>query len=419
MSTAHIDRTSGFPAFMGGAPVFPEGLRLANPKIDESRPVAEKVNEILASGVLTNGPNVREFEQRAAEYLGVRNVVAVSSCTAGLMLVMRASGLTGDVIVPSFTFMATAHAVQWNGLRPIFADISPDTLTLSPKAAQHACGVRVSAILATHLYGTPCDVEALSEVAQAHGIKLFFDAAHAFGSLHRGVHAGNFGEAEVFSLSPTKVLVAAEGGVIATNDDILAERLKIGRDYGNPGDYNCQFVGLNARMSELHASVALQSLAGLEERVVRRNEIAAWYYEALADVPGIRFPIVPEGDRSTFKDFTVLVDQDDFGVDAATVAQALDDEGIETRRYYSPPVHMMQAYRSQSGHIDLPVTTATSASCISLPLWVGMTAEDVERVAHALLRIRTFVTHARHQRESASKLLRSSHVTQDAVPYGS
>ena len=198
-----------------------EAIPLARPGVADPARVAADVEAILRSGVLTNGPFVRRFEQETARYLGVRHCVAVSSCTSGLMLVLRAADLSGDVIVPSFTFAATAHAVAWNGLRPVFADIDRRTLTLSPDAVEQAIGMHTSAILATHIYGTPCDVESLDRIAARNGLRLFFDAAHAFGSMHAGTRVGGFGDAEVFSLSPTKVVVAAEGGLIATNDDLL------------------------------------------------------------------------------------------------------------------------------------------------------------------------------------------------------
>ncbi len=333
------------PAIDGGQPVFPDGLPLARPAIADPGAVAEAAGTILASGVLTNGPYVRRLERRAAEYLGVRHCVAVASCTAGLMLALRASGLSGDVVLPSFTFSASAHAVAWNGLRPVFADIRPDDLLLDPEAVARSAGVRTSAILATHTYGTPCDVEALGRLARANGIRLFFDAAHAFGSRRGPAMVGGFGDAEVFSLSPTKVLIAGEGGIIATNDDSLAERCRVGRDYGNPGDYDTRFVGLNARMSELHAATALASFEDLEERIAQRNQLAERYRKVLADVPGIDFPAVAEADRSTYKDFTILIDLDTFGMDAAATAAALAAEGVQTRRYYAPPVHRQRAYR--------------------------------------------------------------------------
>lgn len=360
-------------------------LPLAHPEVADPARVAAEVERILRSGQLTNGATVRRLEEAAEGYLGVRHVVAVSSCTAGLMLVLRCAQVTGDVIVPSFTFAATAHAVAWNGLRPVFADVDPLTLTLDPRSVEKVMGVRTSAILATHVFGTPCDAEGLRGLADANGLHLFFDAAHAFGSTHLGTRVGGLGDAEVFSMSPTKVVIAAEGGLIATDDDLLAERLRIGRDYGNPGDYDCRFVGLNARLSELHAAVALASLEDLDARLEERNRLAAFYAEKLDDVPGIELPLVPDGDRSTFKDMTVLVEPELFGIDADALAAWLSAVGIETRRYYSPPVHRMRAYASLGGVVaPLPETDRAAHQALSLPLWVGMGEGAVERVATAI-----------------------------------
>jgi dTDP-4-amino-4,6-dideoxygalactose transaminase len=376
------------PAIDGGRPLFPDGLPLARPAIADPAAVAEATAAILTSGVLTNGPTVRRLEEQAAEYLGVRHCVAVASCTAGLMLVLRASGLSGDVVLPSFTFSASAHAVAWNGLRPVFADIRPDDLLLDPEAVARSAGVRTSAILATHTYGTPCDTEALGALARRNGIRLFFDAAHAFGSRRGPTMVGGFGDAEVFSLSPTKVLIAAEGGIIATNDDTLADRCRMGRDYGNPGDYDTRFVGLNARMSELHAATALASFADLEERIARRNQLAERYRKALGDLPGIDFPAVADGDRSTYKDFTILVDAERFGMDAAALAGALAAEGVQTRRYYAPPVHRQRAYRWVGpANGALPETDRAAARVLTLPLWTGMADEQVDRVGQAVGRL--------------------------------
>ena len=335
--------------------------------------------------MLTNGPTVRRLEQTTADYLGVRHVVAVSSCTAGLMLALRCCELTGDVVLPSFTFAATAHAASWNGLRLVFADVDPETLTLDPLSVEASLGARTTAILATHIYGTPSDVVGLRKLAEANGIRLLFDAAHAFGSEVQGVRVGGFGDAEVFSLSPTKVVIAGEGGLVTTNDDLLAERLRIARDYGNPGDYDCLFVGLNARLSELHAAVALASLEDLDERLTERAALADRYRGALSEVPGIAFPALRPGDRSTYKDMTVLVAPEDYGLDADRLAEELSARGIETRRYYSPPVHRMRAYATTNGHLpELPVTDRAAAQALSLPLWSGMGNREVDAVALAI-----------------------------------
>ena len=201
-------------------------IPLARPGVADPAAVGRAVEAILRSGILTNGSYVRRLEERAAEYLEVRHCVAVSSCTSGLMLVLRAAELTGEVIVPSFTFAATAHAVDWNGLSPVFADVSADTLTLSPNAVEAAIGMRTSAILATHLYGTPCDVEGLAELADRHGVRLFFDAAHAFGSRHAGRMVGGFGDAEVavFCVSAQAVGFKIFFAVMADGDALLRPR---------------------------------------------------------------------------------------------------------------------------------------------------------------------------------------------------
>jgi dTDP-4-amino-4,6-dideoxygalactose transaminase len=379
------------PAVDDGLPAFPEGLPLTRPFTPDSAEVAADMVKIMDSGLMTNSSMVRAFEQRAAEYLDVRHCIAVSSCTAGLMLVLKASERSGDVVIPSFTFSATAHAVAWNGMRPVFADIDPQTLTMSPASVERAIGVRTSTILATHLYGTPCDVELLEEIAATNGLRLYFDAAHAFGSKRNNKPIGGFGDAEVFSLSPTKVLATGEGGVVATNDDVLAERIRIGRDYGNPGDYDCLFVGLNARMSEFHAAVALRSLETLDERIDHRNNLVKHYWRALSRIPGINFPYLRDEDRSTFKDFTIMVDPMAFGVTARRLGVALEAEGIDTRRYYSPPIHEMKAYRhlAASGW-DLPVTVEAAGKVLTLPLSFDMSEEHVLRVAAAIERIQRY-----------------------------
>ncbi len=364
----------------------PVHVPLARPTTPDWEAIAPRFKAILDSGRLTNGSTVAELEQTLAEYIGVRHCIAVSSCTSGLMLVLRAGNLGGEVIVPSFTFAATAHAVAWNGLRPIFADCDPETLTLTPDSIEAVIGPHTTAILAAHIFGTPCDVDALGTLAERYGLELFFDAAHALGARSGGRPVGGFGRAEVFSLTPTKPLVAGEGGVIATNDDRLAERCRAGRDYGNPGDYNTRFVGLSARMSELHAAMALETIGSLDERIVHRNRTAALYRSSLADEAGIDFPAVREGDRSTYKDLTLLV-RDAPPALRDTIATSLAEDGIETRTYYAPPVHRQFAYRMNgSGHAYLPVTESVCDQVLTLPLWDDMPDQVVDHVCAAIRR---------------------------------
>jgi dTDP-4-amino-4,6-dideoxygalactose transaminase len=397
--------TSHVPAVLGGKRAFPEGVPFVRPTVPEAGPLTDDLRRILDSGMLTNGRYVRALEEGCAEYLGVRHCIAVASCTAGLMLVLKAADVSGDVVLPSFTFAATAHAVAWNGLRITFADVDPFTLTLSREAAERVWGIRTAAILATHIFGTPCDAVGLGQLAKRNGVRLFFDAAHAFGSFHAGTPVGGFGDAEVFSLSPTKVLIAGEGGIIATNDDTIATRARTGRDYGNPGDYDCLFVGLNARMSEIHAATALRSLEGLDARIERRNVLADLYRTALDDVPGIGFPMVRLGDRSSYKDYTILVDEDEFGLSAQSLAEALRAEGVDTRRYYSPPVHEMLAYQRQAHTIGrLPVTESIAQRVLTLPLWSDMPEELVLRVATLVARLAELAKRGKIPNRSAENI---------------
>lgn len=372
------------PVVLGGDPAFPEGLPLVRPTIQDVPSIARSLESVLASGMLTNGPVVRRLEETAAAFLGVREVVAVSSCTAGLMLVLQAMNARGRVVVPSFTFAATAHAIRWAGGLPDWADIDAETLTLDPASAALGAG-GASAIMAVHLYGNPCNVEGLQRQADAARIPLVYDAAHALGSRRRQRAIGGFGTAEVFSLSPTKVVVAGEGGLVATNDGGLAETVRIGRDYGNPGDYDCLFPGLNARMSELHATIGLASLRGLDARVSRRTELVERFQSAVRGLPGCTFPAVDPGDVSTFKDMTVLIDAGGFGLGADALGVALRREGIDSRRYYHPPVHRQRCYAGEPPRRPLPVTDAAAARVLTLPLWSHMRDEQIDRLAETMM----------------------------------
>ena len=366
------------PAALGGTPAFPEGLPLVRPTIPDIPGVAVRLQRVLESGYLTNGPTVRELEERAQEYLQVPHVVAVSSCTAGLMLTYQALGVRGPVVMPSMTFAASAHAVVWAGGTPRFADVDPDRITLSPTEVV-ALIDGAAAVSATHVYGAPAEVEALQTIADDAGIPTVYDAAHALGSLRRGRPVGSFGTAAVFSMSPTKVATAGEGGLVATHDGDLAAQLRIGRDYGNPGTYDCQFPGLNARMSELHATVALASLDGLDDRIAYRNELVEVFKKAVADVPGLGFQWVDAEDVSSYKDLTLILEPATFGLTSGQLQRALKAEGVDSRRYYHPPIHQQQAYAHLPLDRELPVTDGLADRLLTPPLYSHMTVEQVLR----------------------------------------
>jgi dTDP-4-amino-4,6-dideoxygalactose transaminase len=316
----------------------------------------------------------------------VRHALGVSSCTAGLMLVFdRYRG--SDIVLPSFTFMATAMAAVWAGLRPVFADIDPDTWCLIPVAAEAALTQATTLVTPVHLFGDPADTAAFDALAARRGVAVVYDAAHGFGALRDGAPVGREGLAQVFSTSPTKLLITGEGGVVATNDDELAERIVVGREYGNPGTYDPLFVGFNGRLPEPSALLGLKGLDLLEREAERRNALAAVYRGLLGDLAGIRFQRIREQDRSSFKDFSVRIRAAEFGLTRDQVAAALAAEGIDTRAYYVPPVHRTQAFAATGPAFEerLPETAALSDEVLTLPAYGRLTAAQVERVAACMI----------------------------------
>jgi len=378
---------SDVPAVLGGVPAFSSKVNIVRPVLPDFEDMAGQVQDILRSGMVTKGGHLKAFEQALREHLGVKHVVGVSSCTSGLMLTYRGMGLTGDVVVPSFTFMATVSALVWSGLRPIYTDVDPGTTNLDPAAAEAAITPQTSAIVAVHNFGNPADIDALQDVARRHGLKLIFDAAHGFGTLYQGKTLGSQFDAHVFSLSPTKLLITGEGGIVATNDDALAERITMGREYGNSGNYDSAFAGLNARMPEFNALMGIHSLKLLEEAAKSRNRSAALFQERLGSLPGVGFQVVRPGNRSSYKDLSVTFDPDLFGLTRDELALALADENIDTRKYYEPPVHRQTAYAHFYDGRPLPNTEWLAANSLSFPMWSNMDPQVIERICEAVHRI--------------------------------
>jgi dTDP-4-amino-4,6-dideoxygalactose transaminase len=381
------------PAILGGEPAFEMPLPFVRPSVPPLAQVTARVADSYDGGVLTNGACVRLLEERAAEHLGVAHAIAVASCTAGLMLVVRALEVTGPVVVPSFTFSASAHAVRWNGADIRFAECDATSFQVDPDHVGALAGAG-GAIVATHVFGAPCEVETLEKTARHARVPLVCDAAHAFGARRGAQSVGSFGLAEVFSFSPTKPVVAGEGGIVATNDGALASAIATGRDYGNPGNYDTQFVGLNARMSELHAAIALESLAGLSSRLQRRAAIAKRYQVGLAGIPGVEVQWIAPGDQSTFKDFTVTIDEEAFGIPRDLAVAGLAADGICTRCYFSPPVHRQRAY-SDIPTADLPITDAVASSVISLPIYESLSDARVDNIVDVLRALHHFASEVR------------------------
>ena len=288
-------------------------------------------------------------------------------------------------MIPSFTFLAAPAAIVWNNLRPVFIDVDPKTTNVTPQAIAAAITPRTVAIAACHNFGNPCDVRALEAVAAEHNLPLVIDAAHGFGASMHGLPVGAGATAQVFSLSPTKLLVAGEGGIVATDCDCLAHFVRMGREYGNDGSYDALFAGINGRMPELSAAKALASLDMLDDVSRRRNELAALYKNELSDLRGIGFVSYLPGGVSSHKDFSITIDPTRFGMTRDALRRTLASHGVETRAYYDPPCHRQTAFEHFYDRMKpLPATEILAARSLALPIGAHVDAAVVGEVCDVI-----------------------------------
>jgi dTDP-4-amino-4,6-dideoxygalactose transaminase len=260
-------------AFFGGQPLFEETLHVGKPNVGSREKFFARMQDLFDRGWLTNnGPYVREFEQRFTELTGTKHFIAMCNGTIALEIAVRALGMTGEVIVPSFTLIAKAHCFQWHEITPVFCDIDTQTHTIDPEKIERLITPKTTGIIAVHLWGRPCNIEALQEIADRRGLKLLYDASHALGVSHQGTMVGNFGHAEVFSFHATKFVNCFEGGAIVTNDDMVAKKVRLMKNFGFSGLDNVIYLGTNGKMSEASAAMGLTSLEIIDEIIeVNKN----------------------------------------------------------------------------------------------------------------------------------------------------
>jgi len=381
------------PAVLGGKPAFKETLPIVRPPL---KPIIEKTlqdfRKILESGMITNFTFVQKLEQAVASYIGVSHCVATASCSSAMILALKALDIkAGEALIPSFTFPATAHAVRWSNLQIRLVDCDPQTFNMSVEDLKEKVTSKSKLIVPVHVFGNPCDTEAIAEVAHDNKLKIVYDAAHGFGAKKDGFPVGRFGDAEVFSGSPTKAFTTVEGGIVVTNNAEIAEKVKIGRNYGQRGDYNCEMPGLSARMSELHAAVGLNLLPHVASDVKKRNSVAKKYTQRLGKLPGIGFQKITKNSLSTYKDFAILIDKEKFGLNRDQLATALEKENIMTRKYFYPPLHMQKCYPELRADDDsFPNTSSIARNVLCLPMFSELTDEQVDGVIEAIVRIHNY-----------------------------
>ncbi|MHA1568558.1 MAG: DegT/DnrJ/EryC1/StrS family aminotransferase [Alphaproteobacteria bacterium] len=359
-------------------------IDLSKPTLVDWQKVEPRFAQVWQSGRLTLGPFTEQFEQAAAKLMQVEHVVAVNSCTSGLMLVVRALNLTGEVILPSFTWASTGHALVWNGLTPVFADITPGAYTLDPTDVAKRITEKTSAIFTANAFGLYPDIDALQQVADETGVPLVCDSAQAIGATYKGRVGGGLCHAEIFSLSPTKVITAVEGGLIATNDGDLARQVRNMRDYGKSADgADVESFGLSARISEFHSIVGLANLDVIEQLLQARQALVDRYRNQLADIPGLSFQEIPAGWRSSFNYFVIFLDPSRY--DRDEIWRRMTTQNVQTKRYFYPPLHRLRSYAGYPPpQPPLQATERAADTALALPIYSHLSTEEVDQVCARL-----------------------------------
>ena len=364
-------------------PAFTEPLHVGRPNIGDPEEFLRLVQGALDRRWLSNdGPLVRELETRIAERLGVAHCVATTNGTIALEIAIRALGMTGEVIVPSFTFVATPHSLSWQGITPVFADIDPDTHCLDPASVRRLITPRTTGIIGVHLWGRPAPVTELEEIAEEHGLQLMFDAAHAFGVSLGDRMVGSFGRAEVLSFHATKFFNSVEGGAIVTDDADIARTARLMRNFGFAGEDDVVYEGTNGKLTEVCAAMGLANLGALDEVVTtnRRNYDA--YVRELHGIEGVSVLPIGEQGRSNYQYVVMLIDE----ACAATreeVLAALRDNNVLARRYFWPGCHRMEPYRTMfpEAGANLPETERVAERVIVMPTGTSVDEQAVAAIA--------------------------------------
>jgi len=350
---------------------------ICRPSLPEFSRYTHELKKIWQSKYLSNfGVYANKFEKTAAKYLNVRHARITGNADIGLILGLSVLDLEPgcEVILPSFTFNSTANAIKWNRLTPIFADIDKGDWCLDPKDVERKITPKTRVVLATHVFGNPCQINELRDICTKYNLVLMFDSAHGYGSLYNGKKIGGFGDIEVFSFSGTKVATSAEGGLITTKKKEFFNKITAARNYGFIKDYNSIRNGANGKISELNALLGYLNLSKNEKNIVKRQTIIQKYKNNLKKIEEIKFQYVRKNNRSTYKDFGVLTEHRD------NLALALEKNGVQTKKYFYP-IHLMDWYQSNS---KLKITEKIANECLCLPIFNEITDNEIDIVCTAI-----------------------------------
>lgn len=400
-------------AIFGGKPAFADALHVGRPNIGDRQQLLTRINNILDNRWLTNnGVYVKEFEQRVAEMVGVKHCIAMCNATVALEIAIRALGMKGEVIVPSFTFIATAHALQWQQITPVFCDIDPATHNIDPGRVEELITPRTTGIIGVHVWGRSCDIDALSEISRRHNLNLLFDAAHAFGCSYGGQMIGGFGDAEVFSFHATKFFNTFEGGAVTTNDDDLATRIRLMKNFGFAGYDQVIYIGTNGKMNEISAAMGLTGLESLNEFIAINAGNYRQYRNELAGLEGVGLLKYDENQACNYQYIVLEIDEQKTGVSRDQLMRVLVAENVLARRYFYPGCHAVELYRSYFPHAGLlPETERLTQRVLTLPTGTAVGVEEIERISQI---IRFVIANGKQVRERLQEHASSPEVSSPA-----
>jgi len=368
-------------AIEGAPPRFSEPLHVGRPNVCDSQRFLERVEEILERRWFTNdGPVVQEFERKICDLTGAKHCISMCNATVALEIAIRALDLRGEVILPSYTFVATAHALQWQEITPVFADIDPITCNIDPECIERLDTPRTTGIIGVHVWGRPCNTQRIESIARKRGLKVMYDAAHAFGCSHEGRMIGNFGECEVLSFHATKFLNSFEGGAIVTNNAELAEKVRLMRNFGFADYDQVIYLGTNGKMTEICAAMGLTSLEGMDDLIELNKSNYEDYGSELEGLPGIELIDYVPAEKPNYHYIVVRVDASRSPLDRDELVTVLHAENVLARKYFWPGCHRMEPYKSlfPNAYLLLPQTELRAAQMMVLP-----TGQSVSRTAIA------------------------------------
>jgi dTDP-4-amino-4,6-dideoxygalactose transaminase len=359
-------------------------LYVTRPYLPPLKAILPYLEEIWRTGQVTNnGPQSLRLEKALAEYLGVRHLSLMSNGTMALMTAIKALNLSGEVITTPFSFVATAHALLWNGITPVFVDIDPDSLNLDPARVEAAITPRTTGILPVHVYGRPCNHPAIQDIADHHDLKVLYDAAHSVGVQSQGQNLFAAGDMSVLSFHATKVFHTFEGGAVICKDADMKQQIDRMRNFGFAGETSVISLGLNAKLNEIQAAFGHLHLEHLDQLIARRQAIDSRYRHGLDGITGIRCLNIPNVARYNYGYFPILVDEP-FPIDREGLYRRLRRDNIHVRRYFYPLITDFPMYHNPVLSDHYPVALKVARSVLCLPLYPDMTDADCDRVVEAI-----------------------------------